>query len=275
MHHYQFATVLPRNEGASSGKDMPSDINHGGPLRDKMQTRFGRRSQHTAAFTLVEVMVAATLFTMIAMSVGGLFVQNSKISATLRYRSNATNAALNLLEQIRTLNFTDLTNIHNASATIPGAYIRVLVTDPNAPDHSSLPHPDPTLPNAGNPTGIPGVGTSNYASDTSVPVGYQNVDLVINVRDGVILPPLNANWNYFSVPLSSTPSAPRMAMRIWLTFNYNTAISGDASVTAPGQAFEIALVYQWQQPGAPSTASWESATVRAVLVNQNPQTIGS
>ena len=275
MHHNLISAVLPGSKGAPSDFFLPSVINTSGFLGNKTQAAFGRRSQRTGAFTLVEVMVAATLFTITAMSIGALFVQNNMMSTRLRYRSNATNAALNILEQIRVLNFTDLTNIYNASATIPGTYIRVLIADPNAPDHSSLAAPDPTLTPTGTPAGIPGVGGISVPGAVSVPLGYQNIDLIINVRDGMIIPPLNATWNNLSLPLTSTASAPRMPMRIWLTLKYNTSISGDVTVTAPGQAFEIALVYQWQQPGASSTSPWDSATVRAVLVNQTPQTIGS
>lgn len=245
----------------------PSGRESAFPERAQSATAPANQRRTPAGFTLVEVMIAATIFLMTAMSIGALFVQNNKMSMRLRYRTNATNAALNILEQIRVLDFTSLDTLYTKSATESGAFIRVLIGDPNAPDHSAVAAPDPT--------GTPPALAPGFGADT-IPLKYENLDLVINVRDGVIVPPLNSTWNTFSVPLTnSTSPTARMPMRYWLTLKYNTAISGDATIVATGQAFEIVLVYQWQQPGTPASSPWESATVRAVVQNQSPLTVGS
>jgi prepilin-type N-terminal cleavage/methylation domain-containing protein len=226
---------------------------------------FVRNSNKFAAFTLVEVMVAAVIFTILAVSISALFVQNNQMSSRLRYRTTATNAALNILEQIRLVDFNGLTSLYASSATIPGSYVRVLVADPNAPNHSGLAAPDATLV----APDTPGVGAD------AIPIGYQNLDLLINVRDGVTTPVLNSAWNTCTLPLNTSTTGIRMPMRFWLTLKYNTIISGDPAITATGQVFELALIYQWQQPGTPSSSQWDTASVRAVVTNQNPSVIGS
>ena len=236
----------------------------GGDDRAARSRLAARRRSRTAAFTLVEVMIAAIIFTMTAISVGTMFLQNNNMSMRLRYRTNATNAALNILEQVRVLNFDTLNTFYTTSAptTVTGAYVRVLISDPNAPDHTAYAAPD----SDGSP---PGVGAD------PIPLRYQNLDLVLNVRDGVLK---NATWSPVLLPLSSSTTSTRMKMRFWLTLKYNQTVSADTTVTAHGQVFEIALVYQWKAPGAATasastTTGWESGTVRAVVQNPNP--IGS
>jgi hypothetical protein len=62
-----------------------------------------------------------------------------------------------------------------------------------------------------------------------------------------------------------------MPMKFWLTFKYNTVVSGSSTITAPGQVFEITLVYQWQQPGSSSSSNWESGVIKAVVKNPMPK----
>jgi hypothetical protein len=218
------------------------------------------RGNGIAGFTLVEVMIAAILFVGMALSITAFFLQNNKMSMALRYRTNATTAALNILEQIRVLDYDSLNTLYTTSAPIAvtNAFVRVLITDPNAPDHTSWTAPDPTS------TTTPGFGADK------IPLKYQNLDVVINVRDGVIK---NSAWNVpaLGLPLESSATALRMPMRFWLTLNYNNAaVSTDTGVPA-GDVFEIVLVYQWQQPGSAATSPWESGTVRAVVQKPTPR----
>jgi len=220
------------------------------------------RGARDRAFTLVEVMIATALFTLVALSIGSLYVQNYQIATRLRYRTNATNAALNILEQIRVLDFnklSDLYKVASAPSNVP-AFIRVLITDPNAADHTHWDPPDPK------DTTLAGFGTD------IIPLRYQNLDLKINVLDDA---ETNSTWNVCSLPLQSSPTAPRMPMQFWLTLKYNTAVSGDNNVKATGEVFEIVIVYQWQQPATASTSTWASGTVRAVIHNPMPKVIGT
>lgn len=223
----------------------------------------GTRARRTRATTLVEVMVASIIFTLTAVSIGTLFVQNNKMSTLLRYRTNATNAALNILEQLRVLDFDSLNNVYLASApnTVTGAYIRVIVADPNAPDYSAN-HPEPL------DTVNPGFGVD------PVPASYQKIDVLLNVRDAVVKN--NTTWSLYpngGLPMANATSISRMPLRFWLTLKYNETVSGSSTITtAKGQAFEIILVYQWQQPGS---STWQSGTVRAVVPNPSPTVIRS
>jgi type II secretory pathway pseudopilin PulG len=223
------------------------------------------RRARTGAFTLVEVMIAAILFTLVSLSIGFLYVQNNRMATRLRYRTNATNAALNVLEQIRVLDFSNLLVLHTtaSSPTNAPAYIRVLIADPNAVDHTTLDAPDPT-----NTSAAPWAG---FGADT-IPLKFQNLDVYINVLDGT---EVQSAWNTCTLPLESSPTAPRMNMRFWLTLKYNTVVSGDAAITATGQVFEIILVYQWQQPGSSASSVWSSGTVKAVVQNPMPKVIGT
>ena len=262
QHPQQIFPATTINSGEFSGQIVPTRT---AVSTNRVTSGFVHSSKKAAAFTLVEVMVAALIFTILSISITALFVQNNQMSARLRYRTTATNAALNVLEQVRVVDFNGLLSLYNSSATIPGSYVRVLVADPNAPDHTGLAAPVATLV----APDTPGVGAD------AIPLGYQNLDLLINVRDGVTTPVLNSAWNTCTLPLNTSTTGVRMPMRFWLTLRYNTTISGDPAVTATGQVFEIALVYQWQQPGTPSSSQWDSASVRAVVTNQNPMVIGS
>ena len=242
-----------------NGTALPDSIRSSRSDRKNRRDGFGP-ARLVSAFTLVEVMIAPILFVMMAISISTFFLQNNKMSMTLRYRTNATTAALNILEQIRVLDYDSLRTLHNSSAplTVTNAFVRVLITDPNAPDHTSWSAPDPTSSTA------PGFGADK------IPLKYQNLDVVINVRDGVVK---NSAWNVPSsgLPLESSATATRMPMRFWLTLNYNgTAVSSDTTIPV-GDVFEIVLVYQWQQPGSSPTSEWQSGTVRAVVQNPTPR----
>jgi len=229
------------------------------------------RSRRTRATTLVEVMVAAIIFTITAISIGTLFLNNNKMSMRLRYRTNATNVALNILEQIRVLNYANLNDVYANSAptSVTSPYIRVIIADPNAPDYSALALPDPTS------LTHPGIGvkdTSGASPGPAVPAKFQYIDVTINVRDGV---EKNTTWTTFpngGLPLSTSSTGSRMPMNLWLTLKYNPTVSGDATMPAAGEVFEIVLVYQWQQPGQ---AEWNSGTVRTVVPNPGPAVIRS
>jgi hypothetical protein len=141
----------------------------------------------------------------------------------------------------------------------------VVAADPNAPDYSALPLADTTT----DPTkpGVQGI----YSTDLiSCPANFQYLNVTINSRDDVIL---NTAWTFFpngGLPLATSATSPRMPMQFWLTLKYNNTVSGDASMPATGEVFEIALVYKWQQPGQ---SGWDTGTVRAVVPNPNPAII--
>jgi type II secretory pathway pseudopilin PulG len=227
------------------------------------------RHSHTTAFTLVEVMIAAVLFTFVALTVSALVIQNNNMTTRLRYKTNATNAALNILEQIRVLDFTNLTTLYTKSSPLNSppctyAYLRVLITDPNAPDLTGLTEPAP------DDATTPGFQSDYPSSTYSVPPRYRNIDLKLNVRDNT---EIYSNWTACDLPLQSTATSGKttMPMRFWLTFKYNTLISGSSTITATGQVFEITLVYQWKQPASSSSSSWESGVVKAAVKNRMPK----
>lgn len=206
-------------------------------------------------------MVASLILLGVSVGITGLFINNTQMSMRLRFRTTATNAALNILEQIRVLDYDNLKTLYDSSAptAVTGSFIRVLIADPNAPDNTALAAPDPTAT-------VPGFGAP------SVPLKYQKLDLILNVRDGVVK---NSTWNAPSpgLPLESSASAPRMSMRYWVTLKFNSdTVSSDTNITAKGEVLEIAMVYQWKPPKSPATSAWESGTVRAVVRNPKPKT---
>ncbi|MFT3781194.1 MAG: hypothetical protein QM790_04195 [Nibricoccus sp.] len=223
-----------------------------------------KRKRHAwlFGFTLVEVMVGTVLFVTLAVSTGAVFVQNHKMSTKLRYRTQAINVALNFLEQIRVMEFTNIKTLCTAASTNTSAYLRLIVQDSGAPDLTALASPNPT------DTSTPGFGV------LEVPLGYRNYDFKINVVNGLVK---NINPTVCTGSTSSTPGFAldntssgtvniRIPMKFWLTMRYNETISSDSSITAKGEVVEISMVYYWQDP---SSSTWQEGTIRAAISNPN------
>lgn len=191
-------------------------------------------------FTLVEVMIATLIFSMLAISTTSVFIQNNRVMATLRYRTHATNAALSVVEQLRLHQFSTIKSYHDVAAST----ILVSLADPTY----TRPIPDRDLYPAAN--GMLGV-----------PDGYRPIPLKINVIDNV---EKIASWTPVELPLETSANAPKLKAQFWTTINANISISSPVV-----EVYEIVVVYQWRNPA--SSAPWQSGTVRLVVPNPNPR----
>lgn len=198
----------------------------------------GKRSR---GVTLAEVMIAATLFTMLAVSATALFIQNQRASIGLRYRTQVTNTALNILEQLRLKNYNDLLTLRAESLATPANphTTMVLVADPLY----TPPTPDP------------------YAS-LNLPTGLRPMELNVNVVDGTVIRTGRTSLN---LPMESTSAKLFLPTRYWLTLKFNQSLT-----TPIVQAMEVTLVYQWQMP---QQTNWQEGTIRLVVTN--PQAVKS
>ena len=181
--------------------------------------------------TLVETMVATLIFALAAAGVTGTYMRSMKSTTTLRYSTTAASAALNILEQVRILQYANLKTLHDSatsSTTIP-----VLIADPNA------------------------------AIVSGVPVGYRQISLNLNVLDGVTQ--LNATWTPANIPMEKSTTAATLQMQFWLT------LKQDVSTVAPiVETMELALIYQWKPPGY-SGSGWQTGTIHSLVPNQSPR----
>ncbi|ATC62733.1 hypothetical protein CMV30_01430 [Nibricoccus aquaticus] len=184
-------------------------------------------------------MVAATIFTIFAVSATGLFIQNQRASVGLRYRTQVTNTALNILEQLRLKNYNELKALRAAALLAPtGTHTTtVLVGDPL--------YVPPTV----NP----------YAS-LNLPAGLRPEELILNVLDGTVI---SINRTNIKLPMESGLNTTKLDTRYWLSMKYNESLS-----TPIVQAIEIALIYQWKMP---QRTNWQEGTIRLVVIN--PQAV--
>ncbi len=191
-------------------------------------------------------MIAATIFTVLAMSATAMFLQNQRASIAIRYRTQVTNTALNILEQLRLKNYTELETLHkNALASPTGTHTTlVLIADPAY----TPPTPNP------------------YAS-YNFPSGLRPVELILNVVDGEVI---NTTYTNVDVPMESEAKATKLPTRYWLTLRYNDQRDPDPELGGIVQAMEVALVYQWRMP---QRTDWQEGTVRLAVVN--PQALKS
>jgi len=189
--------------------------------------------------SLVEVMIAATIFTMLAMSGTAMFLQNQRTAVTYRYRTQATNTALNMLEQLRLKNYEELKTLRAACLASPTTdhTTMILVADPAYVP----PTPDP------------------YAS-LNLPPGLHPLELKVNVNDGTVI---KDAYTLLDLPMETGANAVKLKTRYWLTLKYNESMGTDIV-----QAMELALVYQWR---AASSTNWQENTIRLVVTN--PQAV--
>jgi prepilin-type N-terminal cleavage/methylation domain-containing protein len=208
--------------------------------------RFARPRTRRRGVSLVEVMVAATIFTVLAMSGTAAFLQNQRASIALRYRTQVTNTALNMLEQLRLKNYQELKKLRDEATAKPTDPFTamVLVADPLY----TPPTPDP------------------YAA-LNLPAGLRPVELNLNAVDDKVI---NSARKQLDLMMESTANAPKLPTRYWLTLKFTNSTNPDIKGALGGivQAMEIALVYQWQMP---RQTEWKEGTIRLVVTN--PQAV--
>ncbi len=202
--------------------------------------RSSRRLSRKRGISLVEVMIAATIFTVLSMSATAMFLQNQRASIAIRYRTQVTNTALNILEQLRLKNYTDLETLHRAAVAAPTT------------EHT-------TLVLIADPAYVP--PTPNPYADKNFPDGLRPVELKLNVVDGDVI---NTTHTPVNVPMEADANAPELPTRYWLTLRYNDQRDPDPELGGIVQAMEVALVFQWRMP---QRTEWQEGTVRLAVVN--------
>jgi hypothetical protein len=184
-------------------------------------------------------MIAATIFTVLSVSATALFIQNQRASIGLRYRTQVTNTALNILEQLRLKNYNDLKILRDTALASPTTLhtALVLVADPLY-----------TIPTSSPYTGL------------NLPTGLRPLELNLNVVDGTVI---STDRTSLDVPMEVALNSTKLPTRYWLTLKFNE------SMTTPRvQAMEVALIYQWRMP---QQTEWQEGTIRLVVTN--PQAI--
>ena len=186
--------------------------------------------------SLVEVMVAAVMLTLIGGSMVGGFVQNARLARALMMRTGATTVAIGLAEQIRSYSYSNYQAIHFSGGAQP---LRVRFFDP---------------------------------TDTLAPAGMREEQLPLNVVDGVTV---NGTAREVTVPLElaeggKTTRVP-LPLRFWIESRNRIPRvvvddAGDPKIVDRCQVFEIALVYQWKNPNISDT-KWHSGVIHILTPN--------
>ena len=140
--------------------------------------------------TLVEVMVASVIFTMLAMGLTAGYIQNMRMAKAQAFRTQAINTAMTILEQLRANGYSDLRTNFHALPNPPAFVVKLL---------------DPT-------------------QTTVEPTGYRDFELPINVRDGT---ELTDTWTDTELRIETSATAPTLPMRFWLTLDRDVAETGD------------------------------------------------
>jgi len=130
--------------------------------------------------TLVEVMVATVLFTILALSLSAAYVQNLRMSKIQVYRTQAINTAVSILEQFRVEGHADIVTKYYDPADPGPVLVRLL---------------DPT-------------------NTTVAPTGYRTFEIPFNVRDDE---ELNDQWTETNLDISGDANGGRLPIRFWLT----------------------------------------------------------
>lgn len=215
------------------------------------RSRPGRRGM-----TLIEVMVAALIFSFSATALVTLFIQNSRFARAITLRTVATTAAIGISEQIRAYAYGDYEAFHNAPTT---SNMLVELFDPRVTDNSAA--IDTSDPEA--------VTMAKRATES----GMRLLKLPINAADGTTV---NAAWTEVSLPMSVTEDGKSMTLpinlRFWVDSQHRQPTvtvdkDGKKVVITRCQLFEIALVYQWKNPNY-SNSKWHSGVIRMVTPNK-------
>lgn len=141
-----------------------------------------RAARHRAS-TLVEVMMAGAVLSVIATALVGIFLQNQRFSYVLSYRTQAVTSSLSILEQLRFRQYAEMADVFNAGSS--GSVTVQL--------------PDPT--------------TSS---------GYRSLTIPVNVRNGVLVNSNWTSTNLAVSPDSRAPLLP-MKFFLTLKRNYAAA----------------------------------------------------
>jgi hypothetical protein len=184
-------------------------------------------------------MIAATIFTVLSVSATAVFIQNQRASVGLRYRTQVTNTALNILEQLRLKNYNDLKILRDTALAAPNTLYTtlVLVADPLY-----------TIP------------TSSPYTSLNLPVGLRPLELNLNAVDGTVISMDRTN---FDIPMEVAINATKLPTRYWLTLKVNESMS-----TPRVEVIEVALIYQWRMP---NQTTWQEGTIRLAVTK--PQAI--
>lgn len=188
--------------------------------------------------TLVEVMVAAVIFTILATSLVSLFIQNARFARAISLRTVATTTAVGVAEQIRANAYADFAVYHNNPTT---SSLEIELFDP---------------------------------TKASASQGMFKVSLPINSADGAVA---NSDWTEVTLPmvLDQTGKKTRLPvqMRFWVSSQLRQPTitkdkDGKEITVTRCQLFEVALIYQWKNPNF-SGARWNSGVIRIVTPNLN------
>lgn len=136
------------------------------------------RTGKRRGMTLVEIMVATVLFTLLALTLTASYVQNLRMSKIQVYRTQAINTAVSILEQFRVEGHTDILNKYY---------------DPTDPDPITVRLLDPT-------------------NTTVAPTGYRSFQIPFNARDDETL---NASWTDTNIQIAADGAT--LPIRFWLT----------------------------------------------------------
>ncbi len=186
--------------------------------------------------SLVEVMIAASLFTFMATSLVSLFLQNARFARALALRTVATTTAIGVAEQIRANAYADHALRHNDPTA---SFIDVELFDP---------------------------------TDAAAPQGMTKISFPLNSVDGTTE---NSDWTEVTLPmvLDENGKETRLPvhMRFWLTSQIRQPTitkdeNGKEVTETRCQLFEIALIYQWKNPNYSDT-KWHSGVIRLVTPN--------
>jgi prepilin-type N-terminal cleavage/methylation domain-containing protein len=172
MHTIDPAPITQQEDSAPSRKNLEAP-----KTKSKSARRIGRFKR---GLTLVEVMIAAGVFSIISVGLTATFVQSLRFSKVISHRTQAINTATSIVEQLRERGFTDLLNDFYIPTTPPAFTVKVV--DPGA---------TATFP--------------TYYSDLTIP---------INVRGTSTL---SSAWTDALISVDSNPSAPKLPMKFWLT----------------------------------------------------------
>jgi type II secretory pathway pseudopilin PulG len=201
-----------------------------------MKARNPRERGSSCGMTLVEVMVAAVIMTMLATSLVALFIQNARFARAVALRTVATTTAVGVAEQIRSFVYADLAICHNNPTTSP---LEIELFDP---------------------------------TNASAPQGMHKVEFPINSADGK---EVNSNWTAVTLPmvLDETGKKTRLPvqMRFWVSTQLRQPTitkdkNGNEITVTRCQLFEVALIYQWKNPNF-SDKKWNSGVIRIVTPN--------
>jgi len=131
--------------------------------------------------TLIEVMVSTVILAIVAAALTSGYMQNIRMGDALSRRTQVTNCALSIVEQIRQSGFTEVRDKQCLPPTPEKFKVKVL---------------DPT-------------------QLTTKPTGYNDLLIAVNKRGGTVL---STGWTTLNFPTDSA-TAPKIPVRFWVEIN--------------------------------------------------------